>query len=334
MPAAAITYTDANVALAFGEEFPSVGEIRIRADGSVTEGVCSGTLVAPTIVVSAEHCFRDDNNILTDSDPNTDPGETLYTVTIDFGDGRRTVDTINTAGNVSNQTPTSDTLLNGTDIAVLQLTMPVTDIAPSTIFDGTLVEGDDNLAIVGFGRFGDDNGFDPLSQNPLDSQRRAAGNAFDLTGRAFGNIQNDILITDFDDFSILNNTNNNLSLGGGQRSSSSRFPLRGTVFGSVVDGFVEGNSAPGDSGGGVFVYLPDEDAFQIVAVVSGGQSPSGAGSQSFHTPFYFGDNRAFVDGFIAAAELNEIPLPASILMLGVGLISLSGMRAVSRPGRR
>ncbi|UQU62982.1 trypsin-like serine protease [Couchioplanes caeruleus] len=87
------------------------------ADGGKRNSGCSGALIAPQWIITAGHCFRDENNVRVER-----PVADLTTATV----GR--ADTTGTTGHVATvvavrQSPTAD-------VSIAKLDQPITDIRP------------------------------------------------------------------------------------------------------------------------------------------------------------------------------------------------------------
>jgi hypothetical protein len=88
-----------------------------RPDGSTYASACSGALISPTWLITAGHCFHDVNR-----NPVSGPAPYPTTATL------RTVDV--TAGPGESRSVVSVRQAPGSDIAVAQLSAPVTDVVP------------------------------------------------------------------------------------------------------------------------------------------------------------------------------------------------------------
>lgn len=151
-----------------------------------------------------------------------------------FGIGQNTY-SVNRSVRSSGWTQSGDPRL-GVDIALLKLNRFVTDVSPAPLHT-KFNEIDKVGTFVGFGSTG--NGNTGINQPP-GWIRFAAKNSVDTTGSSFG-WSNNILISDFD---------NPLDWRYSSTGSSTALPL-------------EGSSAPGDSGGALFVdgYLAGVNSF-------------------------------------------------------------------------
>ncbi|MEM1344672.1 MAG: trypsin-like serine protease [Pseudomonadota bacterium] len=295
-----------------GQFFPSVARLDFAG------GRCSGSLISPTTVLTAEHCFRND-----DGTPRLGQVNVTFTATntgtTTTPEIMRTAPAPLTFGNPSfSNNP--DFLLNGDDIALLTLNQPVTQLPSLRLFDGDVV-GEAGF-IVGFGR----NGVGSTGAVGLDGVRRAGVNVIDDLGTAkfadfqanpnnpvlsdFPNTDN-ILSADFD----AGNTNTLLQL-------SDAAPLVGEGFG-----------APGDSGGPLLILRDDE--LLIAGVLSGllsyGATQATYGDINYWTSVSDAQIRSFIEVegsgvFLPADTPVLVPLPASAFLLLGGLGALGLVR--------
>jgi len=135
-------------------------------------------------------------------------------------------------------------IAGGADLAIVQLADPVT---PGTSAASPYRDTDElnqQALIVGFGLTGDGEGYD----NGSGHQRRAGTNVIDV---GYNGSDDDVLVADFDDGTFVNN--------GVGIVSSSRSP---TTY--------EASLAPGDSGGGVFLYDEAVDEWLLAGINSFG----------------------------------------------------------------
>lgn len=222
-----------DIARSLGAPFTAVTEIFIGGS------LCSGSLINLSYVLTAQHCIFGDN-----------PSD----ISVRFRD----LDPLNTLLDEISVTSifevdATDSLLDGTDIAILELSAP----APEFITPLRFLTSTDNLVgstvtTVGFGL----NGLGSEGhQFTRDGQRWAAENILDSIGGAAlpdGSIISgsfNIFSTDFDNGTAINNTMSDFG--------SSALPLAN-----------EGTTAPGDSGSPLLVKRNDE--FLIAGVLSGG----------------------------------------------------------------
>src|SRR5215213_4996855 len=76
-PAAAITYGEPD-----GNGHPNVGGlVAAEAYSDGTWIYCSGTLISPTVFLTAAHCAEGDPSVRVSFDPDYQPGDTVYTGT-------------------------------------------------------------------------------------------------------------------------------------------------------------------------------------------------------------------------------------------------------------
>lgn len=274
-------------ARALGAPFSSVVEIASGPGGSP---FCTGSLITPTVVLTAKHC--------------TDiPGS--YAVNFTNGSGANLDSFSATVTNFGAPSP----LLDGTDISILTLGTAATGYTPMKLAESVSIG--EMARIVGFGL----NGVGSTGhQFSSDGFRWAVDNVIDAIGQAadpFGPISGttNILSTDFDDGTSLRNTM--ASFG----SSPTPVPFEGTT-------------APGDSGGPLLVMRGGE--WVVGGVLSGGTtSTSVYGDISWWTGTYDTAPRAFVEanapGVMYVSEV-VIPLPASVWMLLAALGGAAAMR--------
>jgi secreted trypsin-like serine protease len=88
-----------------------------RPDGSFYDSACSATLISPTWIITAGHCFHDINR-----NPISGPAPYATTATLN------TVDLSQSPGEVRDVTYVKQA--SNTDIAVARLSAPITDVTP------------------------------------------------------------------------------------------------------------------------------------------------------------------------------------------------------------
>ena len=292
-----------STARALGAGFESVVEVRFYGSSSFTGGfgLCSGALISPTVVLTAQHC-----------QPSASPSQ----VQVRFTTGSGALQFDRTVTEIARM-PGYTSLLDGTDLALLTLGEPVTDRTPFRLTSDFVLG--ETVSFVGYGR----NGLGSIGhEGTRDGQRWAAQNvidAFDVGAEYSG--FNAIYFSDFDN---PEGTSNTLQTVFGIPSSATMLPNEGTT-------------APGDSGGPLLVWRNNQ--WVIAGVLSGGVVWSD-GPEGFETSpqnSAYGDISIWtglaseeVQAFLRAGggSFGVIPLPASgVLLLGaLGLGLLVGRR--------
>ena len=299
-PAGAIVINDAagdgtgpNGSVTLGAPF--TGVVNILLSGSQR---CSGTLISTTMVLTAQHCIREAQTGQSMPKDQLVGSASQFTVQAKNASGAL-VDSVTVSA--FHETDATSNLLDGTDIAILELSSAIGSVAPIHLLDAataTLIGK--TIAMAGFGRHGV--GSAGVNINNADGTRRAAENVVDLVNAS------NIIETDFDDGTA---PHNSLS-----SSGSSATPL-----------LKEGSTAAGDSGGPLLLYSADLDEYLIGGVLSTGTTfcnpdhPSGycdisewTGIQNFKG-FITELGGLFVDpnAIVAAAEPETLALFALTL---------------------
>ena len=243
-------------------------------------GICTGTLIAPTKILTAKHC--------------TD-GAGVAAMSVLFGpDAAAPILTRTVTAKLEMLPVPAGALLDGTDISVLTLSsaVPAATATPMKLWDGTptgvaartVGYGLNGVGSVGHGGTTDDLRW--AGDNVIDTYGAAA-----ISGGFVGGSAN-IFSTDFDDGSAASNT---LTFHG-----SSAVPLLN-----------EATTAPGDSGGPLIVQAFGESV--VIAALSGGTtSTSVYGDISWWTGI--GPYRSTLE---AHGAVFAVPEPSAFLYIGL-----------------
>jgi hypothetical protein len=254
-------------------QFGAVGELGISfASGGFTS--CSGTLIADDWILTAAHCV----------DREVSSAAFLRDSSFGF------VDEI-----IVHPEWQRNNFLGGADIALLHISVPITNIQTAQIYTGSDELGSVGTS-VGFGRTGDGTtGQIPGTAGTL----RAGNNVLDVQGTARGWDER-IMLTDFDNPLDPNDSN----------------------YGSNSPLDLEYSIAPGDSGGAMFIETID--GWRIAGISSFVNSTDGIPNGDY------GDSNGFTRVSDYAGWINSIvPAPSTLPVIGGGvLIGLRRRRSV------
>lgn len=254
--------------IAAGAAWDAVGRI------SLNGGICTGTLVSATKVLSAAHCVDDDaNDVL-------DPG-VLDGAAFLLGDDLGVSSTVLPIASVDFNIWGGDA---SKDLAIFTLAAPTNVVTPMTFSyqDPSGLVG----TSVGYGAHGDGASF----ADDLDGKGRAMNNMVDFVGVDGGDMF-DTIQADFD--SPAQNTN---------------------TLGSAMPLALEGSTAGGDSGGPLFVDFGDGHGQVIVGTLNAGFNPFGDPSEYGDVSIWTRLANPTNQTLLANHGLSAVPEPSSFCL--------------------
>lgn len=240
---------------------PNVANIGTVSGGSVSNS-CTGTLINARTILTAAHCFTDRPGGL--ANPLVYNFTQLGNTVITFANDSVDADPIEISGAYAHANYNGDAT---DDIAVIALDRPVTDLTPVILTSAAPSVGD-VIFVSGYGTSGVA-GVDPvvllgdgsLSFTNNDGKRRIAFNYVDFAGTLPDGAQ--LLVFDMDD-----------------PANPTAFSLPGSGASNTPVHAFEGSSSFGDSGGPMFLRLPDGTIVQV-GVSQGGDDPNDVGDGNY-----------------------------------------------------
>ncbi len=267
--------------LASDAAYAAVGKISISRTGGNFLG--SGTLISPTWVLTAAH--------VVDTAATNASGDVL---SVSFTTSTGSVIAASTWFPHASWT---GSLLEGWDIALIELATPVVDITPATWYTGTDEVGE-TATMVGYGKTGDGTTGAVLASGT----RRAGQNVLDGVG---GGVVGSLNLTSASDRIIFSDFD---SPWANESTMGSSNPLD-----------LEYSIAPGDSGGGLFINIGGTD---YVAGVHSFGANVGDGVTDSDYGDIMGSTRtssfdAWISSFVPLADAGAAPEPTWLGGLGI-----------------
>lgn len=241
---------------------------------SIAGGIGSGTLIAPGWVLTAAHVVTGSGGAPL----------SLASISVSINGESRGVTAI-----AIHPGWTGSNFTAGTDLALVQLTAPVTSVTPAARLSGAVPLGSE-LVLTGYGAFG----FGSIGLIDPPGTLRAVTNTFDAPASSvYPSWSSSLALMDFD------------------APATSVF----NRFGSTDATAMEGSPATGDSGGGSFVLMGGS---WLLAGVHSFTFTTGAGAAA---PFGYGTGAAdvLIGGAHAAWIDSVIPTPGATGALALGI---------------
>ncbi|MGA2230751.1 MAG: autotransporter-associated beta strand repeat-containing protein [Tepidisphaeraceae bacterium] len=234
----------------------------------------SATLVAPDWVLTAAHVVTQDNGVGV-------AAPAFPAAEVSFGQGASTTPFVTGPDSVASIAVESGwdyNLSNGNDLALVQLASPITNVAPAQLYQSSFgAEIGQTATIVGYGDTG--TGLTGATGGP--GTRRAIQNVIDAFGGQtttggppnfttsnFAGLSSNVELTDFD-----------------QPNNPSA-----SIMGSSTPLSLEGCSAPGDSGGGLFLTANNQTYLEAVTDFVGAEPGN---SISTNPDGFYGDYNGY-----------------------------------------
>lgn len=313
--------------LAQQSPFQAVGRFDYTENSS--EFVASGTLINPDWVLTAGHNFG--------------VGATV-TGTFTIGGVSRTFSSAAIFHHPSWASSPEVGPTQGADIALVRLDSPFTGVTPARIATNANFVGQTAIT-VGYGAYG--TGLN--ASTPSDGTKRAMMNVIDrMFNTPFNGDgpQGGIIVSDFDNgnanrntldrasvlandpgFALYNQSYSNLSdifLPDGQISAAgfTGLPTARDLFGDMdlPEVWLEGGTAPGDSGGPTFVEV--DGSWEIIGITSWGENPVFA-DDAMRVQGRYGDLSVLTDATAHHTWVVEtVPEPGTMAALALGALAL------------